>query len=149
MPPSRSHSSATPPATAPSSRTSSARPRAPRPRPAAAPPPPPASRHRTPTRAPAPTTTRATGSPRPRVAPARIRRDGRAYLASLEQVAPGRAAITGYCMGARLGLRIAAAYPDRVAALGAFHGGGLVTDAPDSPHLLAKQLKADLYFGHA
>jgi carboxymethylenebutenolidase len=52
-------------------------------------------------------------------------------------------------MGARIGWRIAAAYPDRVNALGGFHGGGLVTDAPDSPHRSAQQLQAELYFGHA
>jgi carboxymethylenebutenolidase len=52
-------------------------------------------------------------------------------------------------MGCRLGWRIAAAHPDRVAALGCFHGGGLVTDAPTSPHLSAGDLKAELYFGHA
>jgi len=58
-------------------------------------------------------------------------------------------AITGYCMGARLAWRIAAAHPDRVAALAGFHAGGLVTDAPDSPHLSAGNIKAELYFGFA
>jgi carboxymethylenebutenolidase len=48
-----------------------------------------------------------------------------------------------------VGLRIAAAHPDRVAALAGFHGGGLVTDAPDSPHLLLGALQAELYFGFA
>ena len=67
----------------------------------------------------------------------------------LDGVAPGPVAITGYCMGARQGWRIAAGYPERVVALGGFHGGGLVTDADDSPHLSATQLKAELYFGHA
>ncbi len=81
--------------------------------------------------------------------PENVARDGAAYLDYLASVAPGPIAITGYCMGARVGWRIAAAYPDRVAALGGFHGGGLVTDAPDSPHRSAGQLKAELYFGHA
>jgi carboxymethylenebutenolidase len=77
-------------------------------------------------------------------------RDGGAYLDALaSETAPGTAGITGYCMGARFGLRIAAAHPDRVAALGGFHGGGLATDAPDSPHLLAPRVRAELYFGHA
>jgi len=58
-------------------------------------------------------------------------------------------ALTGYCMGVRLGLRIAAAHPERVAALAGFHGGGLVTDDPDSPHRSAGALRAELYFGHA
>jgi carboxymethylenebutenolidase len=68
------------------------------------------------------------------------------YLAEL---APGSVAITGYCMGGRVGWRIAAADPDRVAALASFHGGGLVTDAPDSPHRSVRDLSAELYFGHA
>jgi carboxymethylenebutenolidase len=75
--------------------------------------------------------------------------DGAAYLDYLARVAPGPVAITGYCMGGRVGLRIAAAHPDRVVALGSFHGGGLVTDAPDSPHLSVRDVEAELYFGHA
>jgi carboxymethylenebutenolidase len=81
--------------------------------------------------------------------PERTARDGAAYLDYLASVASGPVAITGYCMGARTGWRIAAAAPERVAALGGFHGGGLVTDAPDSPHLSAGDLRAELYFGHA
>ena len=81
--------------------------------------------------------------------PENIERDGGAYLDVLAEQASGPAAITGYCMGARVGWRIAADYPDRVAALGGFHGGGLVTDAPDSPHRSAAELTAELYFGHA
>ena len=81
--------------------------------------------------------------------PDAIARDGEAYLEFLSTTATGPVGITGYCMGARVGWRIAAAYPDRVNALGGFHGGGLVTDAPDSPHRSAQQLKAEVYFGHA
>ena len=76
-------------------------------------------------------------------------RDGEAYLDFLSTTATGPVGITGYCMGARVGWRIAAAYPDRVNALGGFHGGGLVTDAPESPHRSADKLKAEVYFGHA
>jgi carboxymethylenebutenolidase len=79
----------------------------------------------------------------------RIVDDGGAYLDRLQQVADGPVAITGYCMGGRLGWRVAAAYPDRVAALGAFHTGGLVTEADDSPHHSAGALAAELSFGHA
>ena len=75
--------------------------------------------------------------------------DGAAYLDALADAAPGPAAITGYCMGGRVGWHIAAAYPERVAALGGFHVGGLVTDAPDSPHRKASRLAAEVYFGHA
>jgi carboxymethylenebutenolidase len=49
---------------------------------------------------------------------------------------------TGYCMGGPFVLRTAAAFPDRVGAGATFHGGGLVTDKPDSPHLLIPQMKA-------
>jgi carboxymethylenebutenolidase len=81
--------------------------------------------------------------------PEGIAADGAAYLDTLAKVADGPIAITGYCMGVRLGLRIAAAYPERVAALAGFHGGGLVTEDPQSPHTLAPALGAELYFGHA
>jgi carboxymethylenebutenolidase len=82
--------------------------------------------------------------------PERIEADGEAYLDRLSQVgASGAVAITGYCMGARVGWRIAASHPDRVAALAGFHAGGLVTDAPDSPHRSAADLAAELYFGFA
>jgi carboxymethylenebutenolidase len=52
-------------------------------------------------------------------------------------------------MGARLALRTAGAYPERVAAIAGFHGGRLATDTPDSPHLVADRVTAEVYFGHA
>jgi carboxymethylenebutenolidase len=79
----------------------------------------------------------------------RIVSDAGPYLDRLEQAGRGPVAITGYCMGGRVGWRIAAAYPERVAALGAFHVGGLVTDAEDSPHRSAGELDAELYLGYA
>jgi carboxymethylenebutenolidase len=81
--------------------------------------------------------------------PERVAADGKAYLEQLAEVSDGPVGITGYCMGVRLGLRIAAAHPHRVAALGGFHGGGLVTDGEDSPHRSAGALRAEVYFGHA
>ncbi len=81
--------------------------------------------------------------------PERIASDGDAYLGRLEQESDGPIAISGYCMGARVGLEIAAAHPDRVLALGGFHAGGLVTDAADSPHRSVGQVQAELYFGFA
>jgi carboxymethylenebutenolidase len=81
--------------------------------------------------------------------PELIVRDGAAYLELLERLAPGPVAITGYCLGGRVGWRIAVAYPERVAALGSFHAGGLVTESDDSPHLSAAGLTAELYLGHA
>jgi carboxymethylenebutenolidase len=49
---------------------------------------------------------------------------------------------TGYCMGGSFVFRTAATFPDRIGAGATFHGGGLVTDKPDSPHLLIPQMKA-------
>jgi carboxymethylenebutenolidase len=60
-----------------------------------------------------------------------------------------KAGTQGYCMGGALALRTAAAVPDRIGAVGSFHGGGLVTDKPDSPHLLAPKIKAKLYIAIA
>lgn len=80
----------------------------------------------------------------------RIVADAAAYLGKLEDEADGgEVAITGYCMGGRLGWRIARAYPDRVAALGCFHTGGLVTDDEESPHLSAAEIDAELFLGFA
>ncbi|HZO35422.1 MAG TPA: dienelactone hydrolase family protein [Solirubrobacteraceae bacterium] len=81
--------------------------------------------------------------------PDRIAADADAYLDRLAQEGDGPFAITGYCMGGRLGWLIAAAHPDRVAALGAFHTGRMVTEDADSPHLLAGRIAAEVYFGHA
>jgi carboxymethylenebutenolidase len=55
----------------------------------------------------------------------------------------------GYCMGGPLVVKTAAALPDRIGAGASFHGGGLVTDKPESPHLLAPKIKARMYFGIA
>ena len=52
-------------------------------------------------------------------------------------------------MGGPLVVKTCAAAPNRVGAGGSFHGGGLVTDKPDSPHLLASKIKARMYFGIA
>ncbi len=55
----------------------------------------------------------------------------------------------GYCMGGPLVVKTAAALPDRIGAGASFHGGSLVTDRPDSPHLLAPKIKAHMYFAVA
>jgi carboxymethylenebutenolidase len=55
----------------------------------------------------------------------------------------------GYCMGGPLVVRTAATLPDRIGAGASFHGGGLVTATPNSPHLLAPKIKARMYFGIA
>lgn len=72
--------------------------------------------------------------------------DARAFIAWLDQqssVAKNRKAGTqGYCMGGPIAFRTAAAVPDRVGAVASFHGGGLATDMPNSPHLQASKTKA-------
>ncbi len=61
----------------------------------------------------------------------------------------GGVGVTGYCMGGNISVRIATLFGDRIAAAASFHGGGLVTPAPDSPHLRAAQIKARLYVAGA
>jgi carboxymethylenebutenolidase len=74
--------------------------------------------------------------------------DAKAFIAWLDQqqsVAKNRKVGTqGYCMGGPIAFRTAAAVPDRVGAIASFHGGGLVTDMPNSPHLQAAKTKAQL-----
>ena len=80
-------------------------------------------------------------------------KDAAAYVAFLDgqpQTARAKKIGTqGYCMGGALVVRTAAALPDRIGAGASFHGGGLVTNNPDSPHLLAPKIKARMYFGVA
>ena len=80
-------------------------------------------------------------------------KDASAYVAFLDaqpQVNKAKKMGTqGYCMGGPLVVRTAAALPDRIGAGASFHGGGLVTDTPASPHLLAPKIKARMYFGIA
>lgn len=61
----------------------------------------------------------------------------------------GPIGVTGYCMGARLAVRAGGRFPGTVAAVGGFHGGHLVTDDPDSPHLAIAASTAEHAFGHA
>ena len=72
--------------------------------------------------------------------------DAKAFIGWLDRqpsVAKNRKVGTqGYCMGGPMAFRTAAAVPDRVGAVASFHGGGLVTDMPNSPHLQAAKTKA-------
>ena len=72
--------------------------------------------------------------------------DAKAFIAWLDQqsaVAKNRKIGTqGYCMGGPMAFRTSAAVPDRVGAVASFHGGGLVTPNPNSPHLQASKTKA-------
>jgi carboxymethylenebutenolidase len=71
------------------------------------------------------------------------------YLASRPKVSGTAFGTTGYCMGGRTSLVVAGRVPDRVAAAMSFHGGGLASDDPGSPHLLADQIQAAVYVGGA
>ena len=80
-----------------------------------------------------------------------LARDLPAYLAALRSL-PGTTGegvgVTGYCMGARIAVRAAGIDPG-VVAVGGWHGGGLVTDGPDSPHRAVATARAAFAFGHA
>jgi carboxymethylenebutenolidase len=82
-----------------------------------------------------------------------VEKDALAYVAFLDaqpQVDKTKKIGTqGYCMGGALVVRTAASVPERIGVGASFHGGGLVTDKPDSPHLLAPKIKARMYFGVA
>ena len=79
--------------------------------------------------------------------------DARAFIGFLDAqdvVADDRAMGTmGYCMGGSMTMRTAAAFPDRIGAGASFHGGRLVTDSPDSPHLLVDRIRAHYLFAIA
>ena len=79
-------------------------------------------------------------------APGAAETDAAAFVAWLDtQKAVDRSkkiGTQGYCMGGALVMRTAAAVPTRIGAGASFHGGGLVTANPNSPHLLAPQIKA-------
>ena len=72
------------------------------------------------------------------------------FLDGLEAVDTNRKIGTmGYCMGGPITMRTAAAIPGRIGAGASFHGGGLVTDTPDSPHLLVPSMTAHYLFAIA
>jgi carboxymethylenebutenolidase len=75
--------------------------------------------------------------------------DARLWVEALLERATAPIGVVGYCMGARLAVRTAGLLPDVVRAVGGFHGGGLVTDAGDSPHRRIAEARAEFVFGHA
>ncbi|MCE2540860.1 MAG: dienelactone hydrolase family protein [Acidobacteria bacterium] len=80
-------------------------------------------------------------------------RDARAFVGFLDSQSSvdssRKMGTMGYCMGGPITMRTAAALPDRIGAGASFHGGGLVTDQPDSPHLLVPQMTAHYLFAIA
>ncbi|HZZ33857.1 MAG TPA: dienelactone hydrolase family protein [Phenylobacterium sp.] len=66
------------------------------------------------------------------------------WLAKQPQAKADRVGVTGYCMGGGIALRAAGTFPERIAVAASFHGGNQATDEPDSPHLLAPQMKAKI-----
>jgi len=79
--------------------------------------------------------------------------DAKAFIAWLDQQPQvdknRKVGTTGYCMGGPITMRTAAAVANRVGAAASFHGGGLVSQMPDSPHLLVPQMKAQYLFAVA
>ncbi len=84
--------------------------------------------------------------------PANVMADMKSFLAHLDaqpEVRHGKLGLTGYCMGGRLSMLAAAAFPDRIAAAAAYHPGMLVTEQPDSPHRQVHKIKARVFVGGA
>jgi carboxymethylenebutenolidase len=79
--------------------------------------------------------------------------DAKAFIGWLDQQPQvdksRKVGTTGYCMGGPITMRTAASVADRVGAAASFHGGGLVSENPDSPHLLVPQMKAQYLFAVA
>lgn len=90
---------------------------------------------------------------RTHLSPEMMERDAAAYVdflaAQPSVMADSPMGVVGYCMSGAMAIRTAAVRPDRIGAAASFHGGGLFTDAPTSPHLALPRIKARLYFGHA
>jgi carboxymethylenebutenolidase len=87
-----------------------------------------------------------------KVTPAIMASDAAAYfdyLSARPEVCGDSFGTTGYCMGGRISLVVAGRVPERVTAAMSFHGGGLATDDPGSPHLLADRMQAAVYVGAA
>lgn len=80
-------------------------------------------------------------------------RDAAAFVAWLDQQPQvdrtKKIGTQGYCMGGPLVMRTAASQPERIGAGASFHGGGLVTQNPNSPHLLAPKIRARMYIAVA
>jgi carboxymethylenebutenolidase len=72
-----------------------------------------------------------------------------AYLDAQDKVTPGPVGCVGYCMSGQFVTTVAARYAHRFAAVGSLYGVKIVTDLPDSPHLLVDQIKGEMFYGFA
>jgi len=85
--------------------------------------------------------------------PGNVERDSTAYVAYLDGLKvtnrKAKVGVAGYCMGGPMTMLAAATCPERIGAGASFHGGGLATSLPSSPHLLVPKMKAQFYFGIA
>ena len=71
------------------------------------------------------------------------------YIGGQAAASKGPMGCVGYCMSGQYAVNAAARWPERMVAAASFYGTRLVTDAADSPHIMAKKAKADIYFGCA
>jgi carboxymethylenebutenolidase len=71
------------------------------------------------------------------------------YLDTRSDVLGRKVGTVGFCMGGGMALAAAGTWPDRVAAVASYHAGGIATDKPNSPHLLAPKIKAEVYVAGA
>ncbi|MBS0518797.1 MAG: dienelactone hydrolase family protein [Proteobacteria bacterium] len=71
------------------------------------------------------------------------------FLAGEKVARKGKLGVVGYCMSGRFVFRVAGAFPDRVGASASVYGARLITDQPDSAHLLADKIKGEMYFACA
>jgi len=84
--------------------------------------------------------------------PKNVMADTRHYLRTLKQLpylAQGALAVVGYCLGGKMALTAAGQFGSKIAVAASFHGGGLVTDDPLSPHRLSAKMRAMIYVGGA
>jgi carboxymethylenebutenolidase len=84
--------------------------------------------------------------------PEAMARDASSYVDALHahpSVSASGIGVIGYCFTGAMAIRTAATRPDRIGVAASFHGGGLYTDTPHSPHLVLPRVKARLYFAHA
>ncbi len=71
------------------------------------------------------------------------------YIDQCDAAASGPAGCVGYCMSGQFVMSVGAAYPDRFSAIASYHGVKIITDQADSPHLVANQIKGEIYLGYA